>query len=146
MVEQIMQEITFPAKMEKLYEMLEFIRACSRKIGFDESILEKIILATEEVLVNVISYSYPNDPGSIVITCSKTIEIPGIKILVSDEGIPFNPLEEGPIKNCAEVPPLPSIDNCQVGGYGIFLVKKVMDRVEYNYVGGNNILSLEKHL
>ena len=63
-----------------------------------------------------------------------------VRITFLDHGTPYNPLEkEDPKTNL-------SAEEREVGGLGIFLVKKLMDEVEYNYLGGKNILTIRKKI
>jgi anti-sigma regulatory factor (Ser/Thr protein kinase) len=95
-------------------------------------------LALEEAIVNVIKYAYPESKGKIKIQC---IHLPqtGIKVILSDEGIPFNPLLRE-YKKDVDV-----IEKVQpVGGLGIFLILSIMDNVDYEFNDGCNILTLTK--
>ncbi|KAF3361576.1 Uncharacterized protein PHSC3_001952 [Chlamydiales bacterium STE3] len=129
---------SFPAELDSLYEMLEFIRAQAQIAGFNSCYLNKIELATEEVLVNIINYGYPAGKGNILISCSFNQNL-GIEIKIQDEGIPYNPLKVS--KNCDCKAPL---DERTVGGYGIFFVLNLMDEVHYARERNLNILTLKK--
>lgn len=136
----------FPAEIEHLYEMLEFIKNYGQFHHTPSSVLESIILAAEEALVNIISYGYPDKKqGIIEIFCEKTEPQPGIKIIIKDQGIPFDPTENMPTS-----PPSPStiLKKAEIspGGYGIYIISGLMDRIEYQRVEAGNILSLTKYL
>lgn len=136
---------SFPAELDRLYEMLAFIEEYAHSHNIAASILDQIILATEEALVNVINYGYPDEKkGTIDITCEKTRKPVGIKIILKDYGIPFNPVENVP----PTVPPPKVVDKVTdtLGGYGIYIFVGLMDHVEYQRVNGGNILSLTKYL
>jgi serine/threonine-protein kinase RsbW len=132
--------VAFPAIMQSLYEMLAFIRAEAGRAGFDPSSISKIELAAEEALVNVIKYGYPgpqSNENTIHIGCTP-LSHGGIKILIRDKGISYNPLG----KNLFTAQPSP--DAQMMGGYGIFFILHLMDEVNYNRDGDFNILSLIK--
>ena len=92
--------------------------------------------ALEEVFVNVAKYAYEGT-GTVVITLSKFRD--HITFVFKDRGVPFNPLEkEDPNINA-------SSEDREIGGLGIFMVKKIMDKVTYEYANNENILTLVKY-
>lgn len=128
----------FPASLDRLYEMLHFIREQAAIAEFDESKISKIELAVEETVVNIVTYGYPKRNGIIEINCSPSI-IDGIKIIIKDKGIPYNPLT-----NTKKFDPTATLENRDIGGYGIFLILKIMDEVDYKRVENYNVLTLTK--
>ena len=92
--------------------------------------------ALEEIFVNVASYAYENQ-GTIELALSKHLD--KVVITIKDNGVPFNPLEKAdPDIN------LDGVDR-EIGGLGIFMVKKIMDDVSYEYVNNQNVLTLVKY-
>lgn len=142
---EIMKTKAFSAKIENLYDMLEFVSLYARSKNIPAETLNKIILATEEALVNIIDYSYPNLEGTIEIICQSCTEKPGINVTLKDYGIPFNPIAQSPQKN-HDSPPIPHLDENKRGGYGIYIFVGVMDHVEYKRLENGNLLSLTKYL
>lgn len=132
----------FPAKLENLYEMLKFIKEYSTYIGFTNTIISKIELASEEALVNIISHAYSNGEGTIEINCSSLQQKKGIQIIICDRGLQFNPLKA--IENFE--PGNIDEENSQVGGYGIYFMVNMMDKVNYERIDEKNVLTLVKHL
>ncbi len=130
---------TFAAQLDGLYEMLLFIRNQAEEMGFDDIEISKIELAAEEALVNIISYGYPINPGTISITCEQTGK-KGLKLILQDDGIPFNPLDNA--KHHDEEAP---IEARSVGGYGVFFILKIMDEVDYKRENDQNILVMVKN-
>ncbi len=135
-----MHKKTFSASLANLHGMLGFIQAYGQKKSIDTLVLNKIILAAEEALVNIIHYGYPEKNGTIEITCEEPGRKPGIRILIKDQGIPFNPVEKAP--SGKDYNP----EELKVGGYGIYIFVGIMDRVEYRRRDEGNILSLIKYL
>jgi anti-sigma regulatory factor (Ser/Thr protein kinase) len=132
----------FQAKMESLYDMLAFVREEAHRAGFIPKYISKIELASEEALVNIISYAYSDDKmvdAVIEIECSYLPE-GGIKILLKDRGQEYNPLDYHGKYN----PKNPT--DTKVGGYGIFLITKLMDHVHYERDNGYNVLTLIKRI
>jgi serine/threonine-protein kinase RsbW len=128
---------TIPAKLDNLESMLQFIRNGAEQQGFSKKDINRIQVAAEEALVNVISYAYPDDGGDVEIRCNaKGAE--GLVIEIIDWGIPFDPLSlpEPDI----EAPP----EEREVGGLGIHIMRNIMDEVSYKREGDRNILMLVK--
>jgi len=133
---------TFPASLEKLYEMLQFIKSAAETAGFENNLVSKIELASEEALVNIISHGYPEKKdGYIDISCL-ILDEKGIKIIIRDTGIAFNPLDL--IKDFHPNTPIIKEQQDQLGGYGIYFIIKMMDKVEYQRIDNANILHLTK--
>ena len=121
--------------LKKLEEILS-AHSCSPKAAY------QICVSVEEIFTNIASYAYHEETGDAVIsfTFPESGEDRILRIMIQDWGIPYNPLER-------EEPDLTlPIEERPVGGLGIYMVKKFMDRVEYRYEHDSNILTMEKHL
>lgn len=135
-----MKTIELPAIMENLDESLDFLVYGLEKAGIDKKASYQLRLACEEVIVNVIHYAYPNHQGNVRISYELAKDGRDIVIMVSDSGYPFNPLEK------AEPDISLPMEERQIGGLGIFMVRNIMDNVEYKREDGRNILILRKTL
>lgn len=138
-----MQEMVFPAEIASLYSALDFVKQFAEKHGFGEE-LPQIELAVEEVFTNIAGYAYGKAGGIVRIVCEVEqgfgahARADKLKISFGDKGKPFNPLNhEDPDTT------LPA-HRREIGGLGIFLTKKLMDAVFYEYKDGVNILTIEK--
>lgn len=141
-----MHQKIFPAELDRLYEMLELIRNYGESCHISPSVLDQIILATEEALVNIINYGYPDEKkGTVEIVCQNSTPKAGIQITIKDQGIPFNPIENAPLTPPA-LSATPNKTENTLGGYGIYILIGLMDRVEYQRIDGGNILTLVKYL
>ena len=133
-----MKELITEAKVDNLYAVLEFINAELERHNCPLKLQNKIAIAAEEIFVNIAKYAYPSDEGRITIHISAGEE--GITIRYEDAGIPFNPLEQAN----------PDLDKPlkerEVGGLGIFMVKQIMDVMEYKYEDNKNILIMTKNI
>ena len=138
-----MHHKVFPAELKSLYEMLAFVKEYGKSHSVPDFILDQMTLAVEEALVNVISYGYPNKKGTIEITCQEPDSKGGINIIIKDQGVPFNPIENAP-NHPPSAERMTKSEN-SVGGYGIYILIGLMDRVEYQRIDGGNILSLVKY-
>lgn len=100
----------------------------------------KIELSIEEAVENVVQYAYEGGIGWLEAGTSLDDESLILTIELRDAGVPFNPLEK-------EDPDITlGADERPVGGLGIYLCKSMMDRINYRYEDGNNILIMEKQI
>jgi len=131
-----MREIRVPANAEKLGDVLEFIKAAMNDVGVSLKYLINISIVVEEILVNISLYAYPAGEGEVLI--SLIISSERIVIEFKDSGIPYDPLEkEDPDTSFSD-------EEFEIGGFGIFMVKNMMDDVNYRFENGYNILTLLK--
>ncbi len=133
------RELTLPAQTERLPEVLAFVEEQLEEAGCPMKAQMQISVATEEVYVNIASYAYAPGSGMATIRLELTQE-PAVVLTFIDSGIAFNPLEkEDPNVN------LPAEER-QIGGLGIYMVKKKMDEMTYEYRDGKNVLTIKKKL
>ena len=129
------QHIVVPAHLSSLQKSVDFVSSLTRKQGFDAKRLSEIELCVEEILVNIFHYAYPDKQGEVEIFCQADPE-GAFTIKIVDSGIPFDILS-------SDDPDISvNIDERQIGGLGIYFVKKLMDRVEYHRENNKNILCL----
>lgn len=135
-----MLELQVPALTENLGQVLEFVEARLEELDCPMKMLVQINIAVEEIYVNIAHYAYPSEPGQVTI-CIETEEDSGLVVIhFIDSGIPFNPLEK-------EDPDVTlSAEERNIGGLGIYMVKKSMDEVFYEYKGGQNVLTIKKKI
>ena len=133
-------EIELEASDENLAEVLAFIEEKLEKADCSPRTMMQISLAAEEVFVNIAHYAYAPDKGRAVVRVEVSGDPVSVTITFMDHGMPYDPLGN-------EDPDLTlSAEERQIGGLGVFLVKKTMDDVNYEYKNGQNILTLKKNL
>lgn len=135
-----MKEIILDAKRENLPVLFEFITNTLKEYSDDAKTIRKVKLCVEEVFMNIATYAYDPEVGPAKVSVMALGDPYPFKVQVifTDSGKPFNPLE-------ATRPDTESgIEERPVGGLGIFLIKKEMDDITYEYRDGQNILTLEK--
>lgn len=133
-----MPQETFPAQLNHLNAMLDFIENSVTELGFREPDFH-LRLACEEALMNIIKYAYPGKPGQTEIICDRTANQLFL-VQITDWGPPFNPLEAP--KPEIDVP----LDDRRVGGLGIFLIRRNMEHIDYKRQKNANVLTLIKSL
>lgn len=124
---------------DKSSEIIDFLMA-SPDMPSDEALRFKLRLSIEEAVENVVCYAYEGGIGWLEVGTSLDHDSLILTIELRDAGVPFNPLE-APTPDVT----LPANER-EVGGLGIFLCKKMMDSINYQYVDGNNVLTMTKRV
>ena len=133
-----MEKITVGAVLENLQTVIDFATEkleahdCSMKVSMQ---LELVI---EEIFVNISSYAYHPEIGPATFCMEFEHNPDAVSMTFIDGGKPYNPLEKDDPDTTLE------IDERDVGGLGIFLVKKNVDEISYEYADGKNILRMKK--
>ena len=97
-------------------------------------------VAIDEIFGNIAYYAYGKGSGNATIQIKMEDNPPKITLIFIDQGTPYNPLENKDPDITLD------IEDREIGGLGIFLVKKTMDELSYEYVDGQNILTMKKEL
>lgn len=130
--------LRIPARLEGLDLILSFVSFLLDSHGCSPQARTQLRVAVEELYVNVTLYAYPSGGGWAEIRGSITDGVATFRLI--DGGTPFNPLE----KEDPDI--LLSGEERGIGGLGIFMVKSMMDEVEYDYLDSCNRLTLRKQL
>ena len=127
------------ADVKNLSEVLEFIDSFLESVNCSPKAQMQIDTSVEEIFVNIASYAYPEGKGTADIDIYLT-NYNTVCIEMTDSGKPFNPL--------ANADPDTSLTASErkIGGLGIFMVKKMMDKVEYVRHDNCNKLYLYKKI
>ena len=135
-----MKIITVPAEAAALEMVNTFIQEKLESINCPKRAKMQMMLAVEEIFVNISSYAYHPEVGQAEVGVDIDGDPPTVTIRFLDQGRPFNPLE----KPDADI--TLSAQEREIGGLGILLVKKIMDQVDYAYENGKNILIIKKEI
>lgn len=125
------------AEVNRLPEVSEFVKNAFSGLGFDDKFCRQIDIVVEEIYVNIASYAYPKGKGYADVECYADNDT--ATLIFRDHGVPYNPLKK-------EDPVTDDPYAMTIGGYGIFMVKEIMDEVIYDYDDSSkeNILTLRK--
>lgn len=135
-----MKQLDVQAIDKNLPQVLAFVDEQLDAADCPKKIKIQIDLAVEEIFVNIAHYAYDPDIGTATVRVDVLGDPPSVDITFIDNGIPYDPLaKEDPNVR------LPAKDR-KIGGLGIFMVKKNMDDVKYEYIDGHNILTMKKGL
>ena len=131
-----MKELKLDAVPENLDKVLVFINTELEAIDCPPKTQNQIAIAAEEVFVNIAHYAYNPEVGPARVCVS--LSGGELRLVFEDSGKPYNPLEKADPDITAPA------DDRPIGGLGIFMVKKIMDSVEYSRKDGKNVLVIGK--
>ena len=133
-----MKEITVEARSENVSLVTEFVEEQLESMDCPMKIQMKMGIAIDELFSNIALYAYSSGNGDVTVRVEKQEEPAAVRITFIDRGVPYDPLKK-------EDPDVTlSAEEREIGGLGIYLVKKTMDDISYEYKDGQNILSVLK--
>ncbi len=135
-----MKKIIVPAEKDRLYTVTGFVSVELKRYGFPIKAQMQVGLAVEKAFMNIASYAYTPNTGQVTVKVDGDREPPNIIIQFIDSGKPFNPFSEPDADTTF------SAEEHEIDGLGILLIKKNVDKVNYEYKEGKNILTLQKSL
>ena len=133
-----MKELTVPATIENIETVTEFVNGQLEEADCPMKTQMQFDVAIDELFSNIAHYAYAPETGLATVQVSLEKEPPAAVVTFVDSGRPYDPLaKEDPDVSLA-------VHDRPTGGLGIFLVKKIMDNVSYEYKEGHNILRIYK--
>ncbi|MBQ3669032.1 MAG: ATP-binding protein [Clostridia bacterium] len=135
-----MREIDIEAVVDRLPGVNDFVNECLEGMDCSPKALMQVELAVEEIFMNIASYAYKPNTGRAVVRVETADAPPSVTITFIDRGVPYDPLAKRDPDTTL------SADEREIGGLGIFMVKKTMDDMTYEYKDGQNILTIKKNL
>lgn len=133
-----MNELTVDATVENIPTVTDFVDEQLQSYGCPMKAQMQIDIAIDELLSNIAYYAYSSGSGTVTIRVEIAEEPLSVLITFIDNGVPYDPLKkEDPDTTL-------SADKRDIGGLGIYMVKKSMDGVEYEYKDGQNVLKITK--
>lgn len=133
-------ELETEATNDNLPVVLSFIESHLDEIGCSPKIKMQIAVAAEEIFVNIANYAYRPSVGNATVRVEIGENPLAVIITFIDGGKPFDPTKK------ADPNISLSAEEREIGGLGIFMTKKIMDDIRYEYVDGRNILTLKKDI
>ena len=133
-----MKSLEIEASLQNLDQVLEFLEEQLFDAGCSMKTAMQLQLAAEEIFVNIASYAYGSGTGTARIQVEFEQAPRAVKVTFTDAGVPYDPLKK-------EDPDVTlSAAEREIGGLGIFITKKSVDDISYEYRDGKNILSIKK--
>ncbi|MBQ0083647.1 MAG: ATP-binding protein [Clostridiales bacterium] len=135
-----MKELNVEATIENIDTVTEFVNQQLEELDCPMKAQMQIDVAIDELFSNIAYYAYNPEIGRATVRV-EVIEDPlAVNISFIDNGVPYDPLAK------ADPDITLSAEERGIGGLGIYMVKKTMDDVTYEYKDGQNILKIKKHL
>lgn len=135
-----MKELTIDATVENIEKVIAFVEPSLDAHDCPAKTRIQINIAIDELFGNIAHYAYEPDVGKVSVR-AEIVENPlAVVITFSDSGVPYNPLanDDPDVTKSAE--------EREIGGLGIYMVKKSMDEMSYEYKDGKNILTIKKNI
>jgi len=130
-------DLTVASDLENLATIAEFVTLAAQRLGLDEQQAFEVQMAVDEACANIIQHAYgPGVHGDIYLRC--TTEGDDFLVIIRDHGRAFDPSQvSDPDLTCA-------LEDRQIGGLGLFFMRKLMDRVEFCFGAAGNELRMYK--
>ena len=135
-----MAELTVEATTDNLDRVLSFVNSQLETCDCSPRAQMQLEIAVEELFVNIAHYAYDPEVGSATVKVELQQDPITAIITFIDHGVPYDPLAK------ADPDVTLSAEDRQIGGLGIYMVKKSVDDIAYEYKDGQNILTLKKRL
>jgi len=131
--------LSLPNEVKTIPQLTEFVEDVCQQVHLDEIKTMQVNLSVEEAVVNVMNYAYPQgQKGIILIEAAANDE--RLKFVITDSGMPFDPTTRPQVDTTL------SVEERPIGGLGIHLMRHYMDSINYERIGGQNVLTLRKSL
>lgn len=135
-----MKELTINATLENIQTVTDFVDGQLEELGCSMKAQMQIDIAIDELFGNIVHYAYNSEVGPVTVRVEVTEDPLAVSITFIDNGVPYDPLA----KTDPDV--TLSAEEREIGGLGIFMVKKSMDEISYEYRSGQNILTIKKNM
>lgn len=130
-------ELTVASDLGNLARIAEFVAAAAARLGLNEQQTFEVQMAVDEACANVMEHAYgPGQAGEIQIRCETAGD--DLVVTIRDQGRPFDPsLVPAPDLSCP-------LSERQIGGLGLYFMRRLMDRLEFHFNATGNELRMYK--
>ena len=135
-----MKELTVEATVESIPVITEFVDGQLEQFDCPMKAQAQIDIAIDELFSNIVQYAYYHGTGPATVRVEVMEEPLSVVITFLDPGVPYDPLAK------ADPDVTLSAEERDVGGLGIYIVKKNMNEITYEYKDGKNILRIRKEI
>ena len=133
-----MKELKLDAVIENIPQVTEWVDEQLEAMDCPMRAQMQIDIAIDELFSNIARYAYSPEIGEATVRIEAEDDPLAVIITFLDHGVPFDPL------NRDDPDVTRTLEEREIGGLGIFMVKKTMDEIRYEYKNGENILSIKK--
>lgn len=135
-----MKELTVGATVDNIRIVTDFVNELLETIDCPIKAQVQIDVAIDELFSNIAYYAYNSETGLVTVRVEIEEAPLSVEVTFIDQGVPYDPLsKEDPDVTLAA-------EERKIGGLGIYMVKKSMDAVTYEYKDGQNILRIKKNI
>lgn len=133
------KKLVIKNEISEIAKLSLFVEELSEELDLSPELTFNLNLVLEEAVVNVINYAYPKNESQEISLSAQKID-DNLYFVLTDSGKEFDPTQvpDADISLSAE--------DRQIGGLGIFLIRQIMNKVEYQRIDGKNVLTLKKQL
>ena len=135
-----MKELTVAATVENIETVTNFVNEQLEALDCPMKAQMQIDIAIDELFGNIAHYAYNPEIGKATVRVEVIEEPLSVVITFIDNGVPYDPLAK------ADPDTTLSAEEREIGGLGIYMVKKSMDDITYEYKDGQNILTIKKKI
>ena len=135
-----MKEMTIEATVENISAVTDFVNSELEALDCPMKAQMQIDIAIDELFGNIAQYAYDPATGPATVRVEVAEDPMAVIITFIDHGKPYDPLA------AADPDTTLYAEDREVGGLGVFLVKKTMDEITYEYKNGQNILKIRKNM
>ena len=135
-----MKELTIDAVIGNIPEVTAFVDEQLEALDCPVKAQMQIDIAIDELMSNIARYAYNPDVGPATVRVEVMEDPMAVIITFIDNGVPYDPLSSDDPDTTL------SAEEREIGGLGIYMVRKTMDEVVYEYKDGQNILRLKKRI
>ena len=135
-----MKELTIAATVENIETVTDFVNEQLEALDCPMKAQMQIDVAIDELFGNIAHYAYNPEIGQATVRVEVVEDPLSVVITFIDNGVPYDPLAK------ADPDITLSAEERDIGGLGIYMVKKSMDDIAYEYKNGQNILKIKKYL
>lgn len=135
-----MKELTIEATVENIEIVTDFVNEQLEAFDCPMKVQIQIDIAIDELFGNIAHYAYNPEIGQATVRVEVIEEPLSVVVTFIDNGVPYDPLSK------TDPDTTLSAEERDIGGLGIYMVKKSMDEITYEYKDGHNILKIKKNL
>lgn len=135
-----MKELTIDAVIENVATVTAFVDEQLEQLDCPMKAQMQVDIAIDELFGNIAHYAYNPETGPATVRVEVTENPLAVVITFIDNGVPYDPLAQ------SDPDVTLSAEEREIGGLGIYMVKKSMDDVSYEYKDGQNILKIKKNI
>ena len=133
------KKLVLTNEIAEINKLALFIEELGEELNLTPELLFNLNLVLEEAVSNVILYAYPKEEHQEIVLTTK-ISDKSLIFVLTDSGKEFDPTQ------APDADVTLSAEEREIGGLGIFLIRQIMNKVEYQRIEGKNVLTLGKNL